>query len=87
MSMFLLLLGLMIVAWLVFRPGWIPALPEKKFSKTVVSQTDQLRRKSSGWYKQIKPFWKKESNLGNLLKAWASNKDLVATAVLRTGSA
>ncbi|MCX6067227.1 MAG: hypothetical protein NT121_15980 [Chloroflexi bacterium] len=75
-----MLLGLIVVAWLVFRPGWIPALPENKFSKTVISQADQVRIKSRGWYKQIKPFWKKETNLGNLLKAWASNQDLVTAA-------
>ena len=80
MSTFLLLLGLIILAWLVFRPSWMPTLPENKLSKTVISQTDQLRKKSSGWYKQIKPFWKRENNLGNLLKAWASNEDLVVTA-------
>lgn len=80
MSTFLLLLGLIILAWLVFRPSWMTVLPENKFSKTVMTNTDQLRKKSRGWYKQIKPFWKKETNLGNLLKAWASNEDLVVTA-------
>lgn len=76
----LMLIIFALLAWLIFKPEWMPAPPENEITEKVTYQAGRFKEKSDGWIKQIPPFWKKKASLGVQLKAWAQNEDLVNAA-------
>ena len=77
-----LLVALALLSWIIFKPGWMPAPPENDISKKVVYQADVVKQKTTGWFKQIKPFWQKKNSLGAQLKSWCAQPDMAKTAGL-----
>ena len=82
MLMYLLLIVFVLLAWLIFKPEWMPAPPENQMTEKMTYQAGRFKEKSDGWLKKIKPFWKKKASLGLQLKTWALNEDLVHAAGL-----
>ncbi len=80
MLMYLMLIIFALLAWLIFKPEWMPAPPENDITEKVTYQAGRIKEKSDGWIKKIPPFWKKKASLGVQLKAWAQNEDLVNAA-------
>jgi hypothetical protein len=78
MFIFVLFITLALLAWLIIKPGWLPAPPENAYQERFSLQFDRLKQKSGVWFRQVKPFWKKKDSLGLQLKTWASNEELTA---------
>ncbi len=80
MILYLMLITLVVLAWLILKPEWMPQPPQNEITEKVIYQTGRLKEKSNGWFKKIEPFWKKKTSLGVQLKAWAQNEGLSKAA-------
>ena len=81
MSIFLLLIVLVLLAWLIFKPEGVSLPHQNEMTEKVSFQAGRLKEKSDGWLKKTKLSWKKKASLGVQLKLWALNEDLETVAV------
>lgn len=84
MLTYAILIALVLLAWIVFKPGWLPARsPVRTVTKKVTREAEQIKGQSGkwiDWFRVTRLKWKERSQLGTQLKDWAMNEDLVNVA-------
>lgn len=68
-----------LLLWLIFKPDWLPRLPEKEVKETVEKQAEIVREKTTGWVQNSKTLLLRKTKYGLLLKNWILQEDLVET--------
>jgi hypothetical protein len=70
------------LAWIIFKPDWLPKPPDNEVTRVVNKQAGQLKQSSNSWVQRTRHFWQKKTNLGLQFKTWITQDDLAQTAGL-----
>jgi len=82
MFQILIVVIVVLLAWVIFKPDWMPKPPENQVTQVVNVQAEQLKNRSGSWLQRVKGWWPKKSSLGLQLKAFMLQPDLAKTASL-----
>jgi len=82
MLLFIILVVIAALAWIIFKPDWLPTPPDNNVTKVVNHEAEQLQRQSTGWAQRASRLWQKNTSLGALLKTWLAQDSLVQKVAL-----